>query len=206
MIYEIRTYTLRPGGVSEFEERFAERKPYREKHSALGAFWHTEFGPLNQVIHVWPYEDLEERTRLRAEATKLEGWPPNTREFVVDQKSQVYIPAPFSPKLEPRQLGGLYEIRIYTMRPGAIPEQIERWSGQIGERTKLSPLVFAGHSELGDLNLWIHIWAYKDAAERFEVREKARREGIWPPRGGTPGRMLKQENMLVVPASYSPLR
>ena len=112
--------------------------------SPLAAFWHTEVGPLNQVIHVWPYEDLEERTSKRAEATKLDGWPPNTREFVVEQKSQIYIPAPFSPKLEPRQLGGLYEIRIYTMRPGAIPEQIERWSAQIGERTKLSPLAFAG--------------------------------------------------------------
>ena len=92
------------------------------------------------------------------------------------------------------------------MRPGAIPEQIERWSAQIGERTKLSPLAFAGHSELGDLNLWCHIWAYKDVAERFEVREKARRDGIWPPRGGAPGRMIKQENMLVVPAAFSPLR
>jgi hypothetical protein len=205
MIVEIRTYTLKPGTTPQFEERFGAALPNRAKLSPLAAFWHTEVGPLNQVIHVWPYEDLEERTRKRAEATKLEGWPPNTREFVVEQKSQVYIPAPFLPKLEPRQLGGLYEIRIYTMRPGAIPEQIERWSGQIGERTKLSPLVFAGHSELGDLNLWCHIWAYKDAAERFAVRARAQREGIWPPRGGTPGRMLKQENMLVVPAAFSPL-
>jgi hypothetical protein len=37
------------------------------------------------------------------------------------------------------------------------------------------------------------------------VRARAQREGIWPPRGGTPGRMLKQENMLVVPAAFSPL-
>jgi len=32
MIYEMRTYTLKPGTVSEFESRFAERHPYREKH------------------------------------------------------------------------------------------------------------------------------------------------------------------------------
>ena len=57
MIYEVRTYTLRPGTVAEFEERFAKRLPLREKHSKLGAFWHTEFGPLNQVIHVYPYEN-----------------------------------------------------------------------------------------------------------------------------------------------------
>ena len=66
MLYEVRTYTLRPGTVAEFEERFAKRLPLREKHSKLGAFWHTEFGPLNQVIHVYPYEDLQQRTTVRA--------------------------------------------------------------------------------------------------------------------------------------------
>ena len=40
MIYEVRTYTLRPGTVAEFEERFARRLPLREHHSKLGAFWH----------------------------------------------------------------------------------------------------------------------------------------------------------------------
>ena len=206
MIFEVRTYDLKPRTQEEFEKRFGEAYEKRKKHSELFAFWHTEVGPLNQVIHAWPYEDLQERTSKRAEATKLQGWPPNTREFVVEQQSQIYIPAPFSPKLEPRQLGGLYEIRIYTMRPGAIPEQIERWSAQIGERTKLSPLAFAGHSELGDLNLWCHIWAYKDANHRAETRAKAMREGIWPPKGGQPGQTLIQENMLVVPAAFSPLR
>src|SRR3954464_3825817 len=151
MIVELRTYTLMPGTVAQFEERFAQALPARAKLSPLAAFWHTEVGPLNQVIHVWPYETMEERSRIRAEATKLDGWPPNAREFVAEQKSQIFIPAPFSPKLSPAT-SGLYEIRIYTMAPGVIPDQIERWSGAIGERVKLSPLVFAGHSELGDLN------------------------------------------------------
>src|SRR5205085_8544539 len=49
MIYEVRTYTLRAGATPEFEERYEKRLPSRLKHSPLGAFWHTEFGPLNQV-------------------------------------------------------------------------------------------------------------------------------------------------------------
>ena len=65
MIYEVRTYTLRPGTVAEFEERFAKRLPLREKHSKLGAFWHTEVGPLNQVIHVYPYDNLQQRAAVR---------------------------------------------------------------------------------------------------------------------------------------------
>jgi hypothetical protein len=206
MIVEFRTYAVQPGSVGTVEDRFGEALPARAKLSPLAAFWHTEVGPLNRIIHVWPYESFEDRSRIRAESQKLSGWPPNIREFVTEQKSEIFIPAPFSPKLEPRQLGGLYEIRIYTLKPGAIPEQIDRWSTAIGERTKLSPLAFAGHSELGGLNRWCHIWAYKDAQQRFDVREKARKEGIWPPKGGAPGRMITQENMLVVPASFSPLR
>jgi hypothetical protein len=206
MIIEMRTYTLQPGSVASFEERFAEALPGRARLSPLAAFWHTEVGPLNQVIHVWPYDDLQARTRIRAEASKVPGWPPNTREFVVEQKSEVFLPAPFSPPLEPRQLGNLYEIRIYTFKPGGIPGVIERWSPHISERTKLSPLVGAWYSELGGLNRWCHIWAYKDAADRFRIREEARARGIWPPPGGGGGMMLKQENMLVVPAAFSPLR
>ena len=70
MIYEVRTYTLRPGTVAEFEERYAKRLPLREKHSKLGAFWHTDFGPLNQVVHVYPYDDLNQRTRGARSAGK----------------------------------------------------------------------------------------------------------------------------------------
>ena len=43
-------------------------------------------------------------------------------------------------------------------------------------------------------------------ADRFRIREEARSKGIWPPPGGQPGMMIKQENMLVVPAAFSPLR
>ena len=70
MIYEVRTYTLRPGTLAEFEERYQRRLPSRERHSKLGAFWHTEFGPLNQVIHVYPYDDLQHRTRVRRQWRK----------------------------------------------------------------------------------------------------------------------------------------
>lgn len=205
MIVEFRTYRLKPGTVAQAEENLGKALPARTKLSPLAALWHTEIGPLNRIIHVWPYANFEERTRMCNEATKLQGWPPNIRDFVEEQQSEIFIAAPFSPKLERRQLGGVYEIRTYTLAVGVMPGFINRWSAQIGERTKLSPLAFAGHSEIGGLNRWRHIWAYKDANHRAVVREHAIKEGIWPPKGG-PGQMLAQENVLVIPASFSPLR
>jgi hypothetical protein len=206
MIIEMRTYQLKPASIVQFEERFGAALPKRLEFSPLAAFWHTEVGPLNQVIHVWPYDTFEQRVQVRAAASASPGWPPPTREFVVEQKSELFLPAPFSPPLEPRQLGGIYEIRMYTFAAGAIPGVIERWSEKIGERVKLSPLVGAWYSEIGALNKWVHIWAYKDANHRAQVRAEAVAKGIWPPGSAAAGVLLKQENMLVVPASFSPLR
>ncbi|GIT69180.1 MAG: hypothetical protein Ct9H300mP27_02840 [Chloroflexota bacterium] len=63
MIYEVRTYDLKPGAIPQAEEAFAEALPHREKYSPIAAFWHTDIGPLNQIIHVWGYEDLGEANK-----------------------------------------------------------------------------------------------------------------------------------------------
>src|SRR3989442_14844910 len=95
MIYEVRTYTLRPGTVAEFEERYAKRLPLREKHSKLGAFWHTEFGPLNQVIHVYPYDDLGHRTKVRAALAQdaARAALPGGQDLIVAQEAAIMTPA-----------------------------------------------------------------------------------------------------------------
>ena len=205
MIIEMRTYTLQPGTLAEVEKRFGASLPNREKHSKLAAFWHTEVGPLNQIIHVWAYDSFEQRAKVRTAASKEEGWPPPIREFVVSQQSEIFNPAPFSPPLEPRTVGPLFEMRQYTLIAGAIPGLIERWSEKIEARTKFSPLVGGWYSEFGALNKWVHIWAYKDAAERSSVRAAAAASGNWPARN-PPGTVVKQENALLIPAAFSPIR
>ncbi len=205
MIIEMRSYDLRPGSIPAVEERFAAALPARTALSPLAAFWHTEIGPLNRVIHVWTYADLAERTRIRAEAAKLPGWPPPISDYIAAMTTEIYLPAPFSPPLTPRAVGAVYEIRTYTMGAGQIPGMIERWAPKIEARAALSPLVGAWYSEIGGLNKWTHIWAYDDAAHRQRVRAEAVAKGIWPP-GSPPGAVVKQENMLVIPASFSPLR
>src|ERR1700746_2869715 len=128
MIFEMRTYRLQPGSVPEVEKRFAEALTERVKVSPLGAFFHTEVGPLNHIIHIWPYDDLQHRTRVRSQS--IPNWPPKIQEFEVEMESKIVNAAPFCPAFTPRQHGNLYEIRTYTMLPGAAPTVIERWGGR----------------------------------------------------------------------------
>jgi NIPSNAP len=205
VIIEMRTYTLKPGTIGEAVKRFGEALPVREKHSKLAAFFQSEIGPLNQITHLWCYDSFEHRAAVRAAASKEQGWPPNIREFCDAQQSEVFVPAPFCPPLTPRNIGPLFEIRQYTLTAGSIPGLIERWSEKIEGRQKFSPLVAGMYSEFGALNKWVHIWAYKDAAERFSVRAAASAGGNWPARN-PPGVVVKQETQLVTAAPFSPIR
>jgi hypothetical protein len=82
---------------------------------------------------------------------------------------------------------------------------MKRWEGAIGERVKLSPLVLAGGVEFGGANRFIHIWAYKSMDQRLQVREQARKAGVWPPPGGG-DELLAQETKIVMPSAFSPLQ
>jgi hypothetical protein len=208
MIYEVRTYTLRHAAVPEFEDRWAKRKALREKHSKLGAFWHTDFGPLNQVIHAWPYEDLQHRTTVRdAMAKDIElQQGASIRDLIVEQQSEIMIPAPFMKPIGSRDFGtgNLYEMRTYTYAPGVLPAVLDAWGKAIAAREQHSPLVACWTSELGGLNKLVHVWVYKDLNERSRVREEARKGGHWPPQPGV--RPIRQENKLLIPAPFSPIQ
>ena len=203
MIYEIRTYDLRPGSVAEFEKRFAESLPGRLCYSHLAGFWHSEIGHLNQVIHIWPYGDLKQRAEIREQATS-DSWPPDIEEFVLNMQSEIYLPAPFMAPMAERSIGPMYEMRTYTYPYRAMPKVLEAWGNQIAEREKLSPLAGCWYSELGGLNKFVHLWAYKSFEDRQRVRAEAQEKGIWPPRAGVPP--LEMQNKLLFPATFSPLQ
>jgi hypothetical protein len=204
MFVEMRTYVLKPGTTDAFVERFTEGLAARQQFSNLGGLWRSEVGGLNVVVHLWPYGSFEDRERIGNEARKTGKWPPKTHEYIITQENKIIQPAPFSPPLEPRTLGKIYEFRTYTYQPTTMPTVLERFGKVMAARTKVSPLVFAGHTLIGPLNQYIHVWAYKDGGERDRLRAEASKSvDGWPP--ATREFLVKQENMLMVPAACSPL-
>ncbi len=205
MIYEVRTYRLQPGSMPEAIKRFGEGYESRRKFSELAAFFYTEIGPLNQIIHIWPYESLAHRDEVRAEASGDPNWPPSIAEFAVDMASEIFVPFPFTPTFEPGKVGPIFEWRSYNIVPGSIGKIKDGWAGAIDKRKALSPITMAMSTELGPLNKFVHIWPYESLEHRREVRAKARADGIWPPKGGG-GNLVAQENKIVMPAPFSPIQ
>lgn len=204
MIYEVRTYRLKPGSVAECERIFGDALPAREKFSPLGAFWHTDIGPLNEIIHVWPYDSLQHRADVRSRAMQSGNWPPPIGNLIEHMQSEVCIPAPFMEPLTARRLGPVYEVRTYRYRPGAMPTVLERWAKALPARTALSPLAACWYSDLGTLNTFVHIWPYASLDERARIRTEAAALPSWPP--GTRDLLVSQESKIVLPAAFSPMQ
>lgn len=212
MIYEVRTYVVKPRSMPEVEKRFGEKYEQRKKYSELAAFWKTEVGPLNQFMHVWGYKDLAERATIRAAAVKDGAWPPPISEFLVSQKSEIMNQTPFSPELKPSNNGPWFEWREYTHNPGQLPIMMKNWEVALETRLKFGPITALWYTELGGLNKWIHVWPYKSLDQRNEIRNKAHDTGAWPPsaRAKTDGRPIEslsmQENKFMTAASFSPIK
>src|SRR3954453_16417206 len=209
MIYEVRTYDLKPHSVPEVEQRFGEAYEQRKKHSPLAAFWHTEIGPLNQIIHVWGYKDLAERARVREAAVKEGVWPQKISEFIVHQRSEIMIPVSFSPEIKPAKVGPFFEICTYTFAGGELPTIKKNWENAIDVRLQLGPGVAVWHAEFGKVNPFQHIRPSKSLDQREEIRKKSQATGLWPAgkkaekEGGRDYNLIMQENKIVVPSSFS---
>ena len=205
MIYEFRTYDMFPGSLPKYEATLTHSLANgRLDHSDLFAYFYSEFGPLNQALHIWPYESMDERLAIREKTTGITGWPPPTGELLAAQSAEIYFPAPFNDTSITGEQGPFYELRTYTYATGETPQVIESWGKAINERRKLSPFVGAWYTELGGLNKWAHMWGYSSLEERAEIRKEAVAKSIWPPKGAP--RPRTQASTLYMPFPFSPLK
>lgn len=100
MIVEERIYTLQPATAPTYVAAY-EAEGMAIQKAILGrmvGYYTTEFGPLNQVIHMWAYESLAERSERRARLFQDQGWLDylnKVRPFIVSQESKLLLPAPF---------------------------------------------------------------------------------------------------------------
>lgn len=207
MIYEIRTYNVKPGGVNEYLARFGEAYTVREKYSPLYGYFYTEIGPLNQLVHIWGYDSLQQRADIRATAGKDPSgkWPPRTNDLLISQENDILVPIPGMTEWKgTHEWGSLYELRMYTYPAGEVAKVAENFTKALPARQDAYPVAGIWTSDLGNLNRLYQLFPYKNWDHRDQTRAELRSKGIWPPHGQiSPNTQLVRH---MIPASFSPLR
>lgn len=99
-IYEMRTYLTKTGKTAEWARLFVGALPVREKYSKLAGVWTSDVGAVQEVNHLWYYNDLSHRAAVRGEVMGDPGW----REYLAaatplinDMRTTIMLPTPTSP-------------------------------------------------------------------------------------------------------------
>lgn len=204
LIHEFRIYDIKPGTLDQYYENTGPKIPERLEYSPLVGYFHAEVGPLNRVLHIWEYEDLNGRTEVRNKVIEKGIWPPPNKGIVENQQVDIFHPAPFmTDQPRERNIGPLFELRLYRYPVGAIPKVVEAWAEKIEARMSLCPSVGVWYSDIGGVNQWAHMWAYENWEHRVESRKQFASIG-WPPSSGVSP--VTMQNMLMFAAPFSPIQ
>jgi len=102
MIVEERNYTLKPECLEDYLNVY-EKEGMPIQMSVLPrmlGYFVTEIGELNVIVHMWGYDDLQQRTQKRAELRAAPGWAEYlkvTKPMLLMQQTRILLPMPWSP-------------------------------------------------------------------------------------------------------------
>jgi hypothetical protein len=211
MIYELRTYTLKQGSVPEVAKNSGAvgRDIRRDDYGKLEGYWVTEIGPLNQVMHLWSYKDLNERARLRTDLAKNPRWSseyiPLIRPHLVRQ--DIRLLNSVKSLAAPAKSPNVYELRCYRARPGAAKQWLDLFTAALPAREKYSKIVGLWTTEAGQPNEISHLWAYSDLNARAAARTEAGNDPGWQAfLKSSTGLLDDMQSTIMLPAAHSPLK
>ena len=199
-VHSIVFHDVKPDKVEEYNELVGKWYPKMaaipENRVHLVGSWRTEVGDCNTfgkcfirlrqvysatltnaAVHIWEYQRYE---GYHQSLHNIQSHP-DFAEFDVKLKSLIRskhtsLMQEFSfwPTTPPRQLGGLFELRSYTLHPGNLLEWETHWRRGLKARREVMEGVGAWFVQIGELNTVHHLWQFANLEER-----KVRREQSW---------------------------
>ena len=105
----------------------------------------------------------------------------------------------------------LYDVRTYVCRPGTIKAHLAIYAehGYEAQKSHLGEPVLYLVTETGNVNSYIHVWAYKDAQDRAQRRAAMQADPKWAAyqkRSGEAGYLMSQNNQLMTEAPFFKLK
>jgi hypothetical protein len=102
MIFDMRTYTCKPGTIKAHLALYQEKGlGPQSKHLGQPVLYATtEVGDVNSYVHVWAYKDLADRTAKRAAMWSDPEWLAYTKASaelgaLIGQENKILVAAPF---------------------------------------------------------------------------------------------------------------
>lgn len=101
----------------------------------------------------------------------------------------------------------LFDLRTYRCRPGTVTAQLAAYErdGYEAQCQHLGAPLFYGTVETGDVNSYVHLWQFENAADREQRRSELYSDERWllyRRKSAEAGYQTDQHNTLLKPAPF----
>ncbi|KAF7966217.1 hypothetical protein HWV62_39479 [Athelia sp. TMB] len=178
-------------------------------HVKLSGSWETIVGEQDTFLHILEYENYkgyDKTTQMIRDSPHAAAYKAMLP-FLNARSSQLTQEFAFFPTAPPHEEGGIFELRSYQLKAGALLEWEHAWRSGIEARRKFVEPVGAWFSQVGRLHQVHHLWQYPDLATRKETREKAWQVDGWAETVSKTSQMAKfMDSFIMSPLPFSPLK
>lgn len=202
--YNLTYITVPPTGMQQALsglQAWLETSPLKGKFLAC---WTSEIGELSRILLVHGYDVIADIPQDR-ETVLYSDNPFGIGQLIVSMETDAYTPLKGLPDIIAGDIGPVFEVRTYKLKPGGLTPTLDAWTKAVGPRSAYSKLLSFMYAVGGEVPRVVHIWPYKSFDERFEVRTRTVAEKVWPPVGAPP-HLAGMRSEIFLPASFSPVR
>jgi hypothetical protein len=229
-VHSIVFHEVKPDKVDEYVELVGRWYPRMagmpENKVHLVGSWRTEVGDcdtfgesstpypsyclkLTHAVHIWEYQryhGYHDSLHSIASHPEFPAFDKKLKSLITAKRTSLMQEFSFWPTTAPRQLGGVFELRSYTLHPGNLLEWETHWRRGLRARREVMEGVGAWFVQIGELNTVHHLWQFADLEER-----KVRREQSWCVEGWgdtvhkTVPLIQTMKSRILIPMPWSPV-
>jgi len=228
-VHSIVFHEVKPENVDEYVALVGQWYPKMaalpENKVHLVGSWRTEVGDCdtfgrscrllqlaedaNRLVHIWEYQryhGYHDSLHNIASHPDFPAFDKKLKSLITSKRNSLMQEFSFWPTTPPRQLGGVFELRSYTLHPGNLLEWETHWRRGLKARREVMEGVGAWFVQIGELNTVHHLWQFADLEER-----KVRREKSWSVEGWgdtvhkTVPLIQSMKSRILIPMPWSPV-
>ncbi|KAM9810493.1 protein NipSnap homolog 1 [Neosynchiropus ocellatus] len=214
-LYKIQFHNIKPecleaynGLEAEVQERLHRDPDY--PCQVVGS-WNTWYGEQDQAVHLWKYTGgypaLTECLNKLNNNKEYLAFRKERAKMLISRRNQLLLEFSFWNEPVPRPGPNIYEMRTYHLKPGTMIEWGNHWARAITYRQQNQEAVGGFFSQIGELYVVHHLWAYHSLQSRDETRNSAWLKEGWDVNVYYTVPLIRtMESRIMIPTQSSPLQ
>ncbi|XP_072809103.1 protein NipSnap homolog 1 [Vicugna pacos] len=214
-LYKIQFHSVKPECLDDYNSLTEAVLPKlhldEDYPCSLVGNWNTWYGEQDQAVHLWRFSGgypalMDCMNKLKNNKEYLE-FRKERSQMLLSRRNQLLLEFSFWNEPQPRAGPNIYELRTYKLKPGTMIEWGNNWARAIKYRQENQEAVGGFFSQIGELYVVHHLWAYKDLQSREETRNAAWRKRGWDENVYYTVPLVRHmESRIMIPLKISPLQ